>query len=203
MNERVFGLTPRELRQLRALRTPHGIQRALDAMQYHLADTAWSPRRVWREQTAHCLEAAIFAAAALRVLGYPPLILDLEGERDTDHVIAVFQRGSCWGAVAKSNFSGLQYREPVYRSVRELVMSYFDQYFNLRGQRTMRAFSRPQNLARFDRLHWMTAEKSVWFIPEYLVEIAHVPVVSTAMARRLHPVNARAKAAGLLGHVRK
>ena len=112
------AFTRRELRTLRALRSPRGVQRALDAMPYHLAPTAWSPRRVLREQTAHCLEGAIFAAVALRALGFPPLLLDLEAVQDTDHVVAVFRSRGHWGAIAKSNFSGLRYREPVYRSVR-------------------------------------------------------------------------------------
>ena len=127
------GFTPGEWRALRALRNPAGIQRALDAMPYHLARTAWSPRQVLRERTAHCLEGAIFAAAALRALGFPPLLLDLEAVQDTDHVLAVFQLDGRWGAIAKSNFTGLRYREPVYRGLRELVMSYFDGYMNLRG----------------------------------------------------------------------
>ena len=135
--------TPAELRRFRSLKTPHGIQRALDAMPYHLADSAWSPRRVLRENTSHCYEGALFAAAALRVLGYPPLILDLEAERDTDHVIAVYRVDGHWGSLAKSNYTGCRYREPVYRSLRELALSYFDTYFNLRGERTLRTFSRP------------------------------------------------------------
>src|SRR5881296_2942516 len=132
------GFSPRERRMLESLRTPAGVQRALDAMPYHLASTAWSPRRVLRERTAHCLEGAIFAAAALRVLGYPPLLLDFEAVQDSDHVIAVFRRRNHWGAIGKSNFSGMRYREPIYRSVRELAMSYFEGYVNLRGDRTLR-----------------------------------------------------------------
>src|SRR5271167_4989941 len=97
-----WDLTPAELRKLRALKTPHGIQRALDAMPYHLADSAWSPRRVLRENTSHCFEGALFAAAALRVNGHPPLILDLEADNDTDHVIAIYRIRGHWGAVAKS-----------------------------------------------------------------------------------------------------
>src|SRR5438552_17923016 len=103
---RANGFSPLELRNLRALKTPAGIQRFLDNLDYHLADTAWSPRRVLQERTAHCLEGAIFAAAALRVIGYPPLVIDLEAENDTDHVIAAYRLGEAWGAIAKSNDSG-------------------------------------------------------------------------------------------------
>jgi hypothetical protein len=152
------------------------------------------------DRTAHCLEAAIFAAAALRVLGHPPYLVDLEAEQDTDHVVAVFRARGHWGAIAKSNYSGLQYREPVYRSVRELVMSYFEQFFNLRGERTLRRYSRPVNLARFDRHNWMTSADDVWFIPEYLVDIPHVPVLTPAAARRLTRIDARSMAAGLTGY---
>jgi len=132
--------TPAELRKLRSLKTPHGIQRALNDMPYHLADTAWSPRRVLLENTSHCYEGALFAAAALRVNGYPPLLLDLEAEHDTDHVIAVYRVDGHWGAIAKSNYTGCRYREPVYRTLRELALSYFEVYFNLRGERTLRTF---------------------------------------------------------------
>src|SRR5216117_4337455 len=171
-----FGFTRRELRALRALRTPRGVQRALDAMPYHLADTAWSPRRVLGKRTAHCLEGAIFAAAALRVLGFPPLLLDLEAVQDTDHVLAVFRLRGHWGALAKSNFSGLRYREPVYRTLRELVMSYFEHYYNLKREKTLRNYSRPVNLRRFDAIAWMTAEEDVWTVPEYLCTIRHTPL---------------------------
>ncbi len=200
--DRVTGFTPRELRALRGLGDPAGIQRALDAMPYHLAGTAWSPRRVLRERTAHCLEGAIFAAAALRVLGFPPLLLDLEAVQDTDHVIAVFRLRGHWGAIAKSNFSGLRYREPVHRSLRELVMSYFDAYINLRGERTLRAFSRPVNLARFDRTRpgWAVADGDLWWIPEHLLEIRHTRLLSPAMIRALSRVDRRALAAGLVGY---
>jgi hypothetical protein len=200
--DRVTGFTPRELRALRGLGDPAGIQRALDAMPYHLAGTAWSPRRVLRERTAHCLEGAIFAAAALRVLGFPPLLLDLEAVQDTDHVIAVFRVRGHWGAIAKSNFSGLRYREPVHRSLRELVMSYFDGYINLRGERTLRAFSLPVNLARFDRTRpgWAVADGDLWWIPEHLLEIRHTRLLSPAMIRALSRVDRRALAAGLVGY---
>ncbi|MGH9544643.1 MAG: hypothetical protein ACRD23_05445, partial [Terriglobales bacterium] len=137
------SFTPAELRKLRSLKDPYGIQRFLDDMPYHLADTAWSPRRVLRENTAHCLEGAIFAAAALRANGFPPLLLDLEADHDTDHVLALYRVKGHWGVVAKSNYTGCRYREPVYRSLRELAMSFFNLYFNLRRERTLRTFSRP------------------------------------------------------------
>jgi hypothetical protein len=200
--DRHFGLTPREWRALRALGTPVGIQRALDAMPYHLAGSVWSPRRVLREGTAHCLEGAIFAAAALRVLGFAPLLLDLEAVQDTDHVIGVFKHRGHWGAIAKSNFSGLRFREPVYRTVRELVMSYFDDYINLRGERTLRAYSHPVSLARFDRSRrrWMTSEDDLWWIAEHLVGVPHTRLLTAGMTRNLSRVDRRSLRAGLVGY---
>jgi len=197
-----LGFTARELRRLRALRTPRGAQRALEAMPYHLAGTAWPPRRVLREGTAHCLEGAVFAAAALRVLGFPPPLLDLEAVQDTDHVIAVFRLRGRWGAIAKSNFSGLRYREPVYRTLRELVMSCFEGDVNLRGDRTLRAYSRPVNLARFDRAHpgWMAGEDEVWWIPQHLVRIPHRPLLTPAVIGGLSRVDRRSLQAGLVGY---
>jgi len=196
------GFTPAELRKLRSLKTPHGIQRALDAMPYHLADTAWSPRRVLAENTSHCYEGALFAAAALRANGYPPLIIDFEAEHDTDHVLAIYKVDGCWGAIAKSNYTGCRYREPVYRSLRELALSYFEVYFNLRGDRTLRSFSRPVHMKRFDPLHWMTTDKPVWFVAEYLLTIAHTPLITAAQAKRLHRLDRRSYRAGLLEHAK-
>jgi len=191
--------TARELRALRALRTPAGIQRFLDSLDYHLADTSWSPRRVLRERTAHCLEGAIFAAAALRVLGFPPLLLDMEAKQDTDHVIAIFKVRGHWGAVAQSNYAGCRWREPVYRSLRELAMSYFEDYYNMRGERSMRTYSRPVNLARFDKRHWMTSENNIWFIAEYLCDIPHIRLLKPAQERSLSRVDRRSFEAGLYG----
>src|SRR5262245_59349512 len=171
-------------------------------MPYHLARTAWSPRRVLRERTAHCLEGASFAAAALRVLGFPPLLLDLEAVQDTDHVVAAFRIGGRWGAIAKSNFAGLRYREPVYRSLRELVMSYFDGYMNLRGERTLRAYSRPVDLARFDRIHpgWMTGTGDLWWVAEHLAAIPHRALLTPAMIGSLSTVDRRSRSAALVGY---
>jgi hypothetical protein len=194
------SFTPAELRKLRSLKTPYGIQRFIDDMPYHLATSAWSPQRVLRERTAHCLEGAIFGAAALRAIGHRPLIVDLESEHDTDHVIAVYRERGHWGAVAKSNYAGLEYREPIHRTLRELTLSYFLLYFNLRRERTLRTFSLPVDLARFDRRGWMTSEKDVWYIPEYLLEISHTPLLTPGTAKRLHRVERRTYEAGLVGH---
>src|SRR5205085_1282523 len=179
----IRNFTPNEARTLRRLRTPAGVQRFLDDLPYHLADTAWSARMILRNGTAHCLEGAIFAAAALRVLGFPPLLWDLEADQDTDHVLALFRVRGFWGAVAKSNFTGCRYREPVYRTLRELAMSYFNIYFNLRGERTLRRYSQPVDLSRFDDRHWMTSERSIWFIAAYLRTIPHTPLLTSAQSR--------------------
>jgi hypothetical protein len=195
--------TASELRVLRALKSPAGIQRFLDDIPYHLAGTAWSPRRVLREKTAHCLEGAIFAAAALRALGFPPLILDLEADQDTDHVLAIFKMRGHWGAIAKSNFAGCRYREPVYRTLRELALSYFNTYFNLRGERTLRRYSRPVNLARFDDRHWMTSDKEIWFVAEYLCDIRHRPLLKRGLEKHLTRVDRRTWESEMVGHRKK
>ena len=155
-----------------------------------------------REETAHCLEGAIFAAAALRVLGFPPLIWDLEADHDTDHVLAIYKLRGCWGAVAKSNFNGCRGREPVYRTLRELAMSYFHVYFNLRGERTLRRYSRPVDLARFDDRNWMMSEKDVWFIAEYLCEIPHTELLTRTQLKRLTRVDPRTIKGEIVGHRR-
>jgi hypothetical protein len=198
-----FGFTPKEWRKLRSLKDPHGIQRFLDAMPYHLADTAWSPRVALRENTAHCFEGAMLAAAALRVNGFKPLVFDLEAERDTDHVVAIYQINGHWGAVAKSNFTGCRYREPVYRSLRELAMSYFEVYFNLRKERSLRTFSRPVNLTRFDGKEWMTTEKALWFVSDYLYTISHYKLLRAGMAKRLYRLDDRSFRAGCVDRAEK
>ena len=199
----LFDFSRAELRKLRALKTPAGVQRFLDQLPYNLSFTARSPKNVLHDRTASCLEGGIFAAAALRVLGFPPLIFDLEAEQDTDHVVAIFKVRGHWGAVAKSNFTGCRYREPVYRTLRELAMSYFNVYFNLRGERTLRRYSRPVNLARFDSQNWMTTDKPVWFIAEYLCEISHTPLLRSTMEKNLTRVDSRTFAGEMVGHRKK
>ncbi|HVN02855.1 MAG TPA: hypothetical protein VMT86_00480 [Bryobacteraceae bacterium] len=199
------GFSRDELAILRRLKTPEKIQSFLDSeIGYNKeprGPTCRSPRRVLRDHVAHCMEGALFAAAALRVQGFPPLLLDLEAVRDDDHVLAIFQQNGHWGAIAKSNYSGLRFREPVYRTLRELAISYFEHYYNLAGEKTLRNYSRPVNLRRFDRIGWMTAEDDVWEIPNYLLAIAHIPLLPPRLTRRLNHVDARLQAAGRLGGV--
>jgi hypothetical protein len=198
-----FGLTNRELGTLRGLSTPEKIQRFLDQIPYNLepdGDTARSPRRVLRDRTAHCFEGAVFAAAALRVGGAPPLVVDLESVRDDDHVIAPYRVREHWGAIAMSKFAGLRFREPVYRTLRELVLSYFEHYYNDDGEKTLRSYSRPVDLARFDAIGWMTAEDDVWPISDHLFRVAHLPVVPPAYARRRHWMDPRLYEAGYVGY---
>ena len=187
----------------RSLKTPEKIQIFLDReIAYNKerdGPTCRSPRRVLRDRTGHCMEGALFAAAALRMLGYPPLLIDLEAIRDDDHVLAVYQRDGCWGSIAKSNYSGLRHREPVFRTLRELVMSYFEHYFNLEREKTLRKYSRPVNLARFDASRWMTTEEDVWIVPEHLCVISHQPLLTRSQIRRLGRVDDRIFAAGLAG----
>src|SRR5207237_7704810 len=194
-------LTTAELETFRRrLNTPTRVQAYLDDIPYNTeldGETFRSPRRVLSDRTANCIEGAVLAAAALRVQGEPPLIMDLTAVHDEDHVIAVQRRRCLWGAIGTSKFTGLRARQPVYRTLRELAMSYFEHYFNLEGELTLRGHGRPVNLARFDRLHWMTSAVDLWPIAEHLARIPHVPRVRAAPAGGPPAGAARRRAAEL------
>jgi hypothetical protein len=194
-----FGLPPENLRELRALKTPTRIQRFIDALEYQYADTAWSPQRALRERKGHCLEGALLAAAALRLNGHPPLLMDLEGERDDDHVVAIYREHGLWGSIAKSNFAGLRFRAPIYRTLRELALSYFEHYYNLRGERTLRTYSRAVDLARLDSRQWMTSEEDVWCVADLLISARHYPLIPGKVARALPRLDRRSFEAGMHG----
>jgi hypothetical protein len=201
------GFTRAELSTLRQLNRPEKIQRFLDdEIAYNKekdGETCRSPRRVLRDRLAHCAEGAFFAAAALRVHEYPPLIVDLEAVRDDDHLLAVFRQDGRWGAIAKSNYAGLRFREPVYRNIRELVMTYFEHYYNLQGEKTLRTFStRPVNLSRFDKTRWMTREDDLWDICEYFYSVKHTRILTLPMERRRRRMDRRSFQAGLTGSVK-
>jgi hypothetical protein len=182
------------------LTSPAGIQAFLDSIPYSADDYYRCPLRVLRDRTAHCFDGAMFAAMALRRIGYPPLILDmLSNGRDDEHLLALFKDAGCWGAVAKSNFVGLRFREPVYRTIRELVMSYFEQYYNLEREKTLRGYTGPLNLKSFDRLNWMTADETMERIAQRTDEIRRVMLIDAETEKRLSLVDERSYKAGLIG----
>jgi len=179
----MFGFTKEELAVFKKLNTPKKIQDFLNNIPANFerdGETSLSPRRVLRENKAHCMEGAMFAAAALRFHGFPPLVVDLTAVKDDDdHVITVFKHNNHWGAISKTNHAVLRYREPVYKTIRELVMSYFHEYFtNHDGKKTLRSYSLPVDLSRFDGKGWMTSEEDVWFVPEYLLDVPHKAILS-------------------------
>lgn len=179
-----------ERKILRSLSTPAKIQDFLNSLRFRIIgdnQTCHSPRLVLRHREAQCVEGAMFAAAVLRFHGHRPLIVDLVSTaQDQDHVITVFEIDGCWGAISKTNHGVLRYREPVYRSIRELVMSYFHEYFlQSNRKKTLRSFSKPVNLSRFDRQQWETSEEPIWYVPEYLLTIPHSPILNRSQIARL------------------
>src|SRR5580765_6041666 len=171
-----LGLTPRAFALLRRLDTPHKIQAYLLALKQnfeHDGESCRTVREVIRSGRAHCIEGAMLAAAALWVHGEPPLVLDMRAEHDFDHVVAIFKRNGCWGAISKTNGIGLRWRDPVYRSLRELAMSYFHEYYNKRDHKTLRTFSRPYDLRRMKPEKWVTAEDGAWELVDALEAMRH------------------------------
>jgi hypothetical protein len=194
------ALTASERRIMARLTTPHAIQDILDEFAYSAESVYRCPLRVLREGIAHCFDGALFAAAALRCLNYPPLILDIvPNDRDDDHLLALYKKDGHWGAVAKSNFVGLRFREPVYRTLRELVMSYFEQYYNTEREKTMRGYTVPLNLQAFDKTNWMIRDEPLEDIARRLDEIRRVSVLTPAMIAALSPMDERSYKAGLMG----
>jgi hypothetical protein len=156
---------------------------------------------VLRQRKAHCLDGGFFAAAALRRLGYPPLLVDLlpDPGMDDDHILAIFKRNGHYGAVAKSNFSGLRFRDPIYRSLRELVLSYFEDFYNLNGVKTLRYYTPPANLARFDVIGWEWNDACLMEIEDYLNTLKRYPLITADMAANLNVMDPLAYQAGMLG----
>jgi hypothetical protein len=194
------ALTESEHRFISALTTPAKIQAFLDEVPYSTEHIYRCPLRVLRERIAHCFDGALFAAAMLRRLGYPPLIIDLlPSERDDDHMLAIYKRRRHWGAIAKSNFVGLRFREPIYRTLRELVMSYFEQFYNVERAKTLRSYTLPLNLKAFDALDWMTRDDFLEHISRRLDGIRKVPVLTQPMISALSLIDERSYQAGLMG----
>ena len=173
------------------LNSPQKIQDYLNTLEFNFekkVDTCRSPRMLIRTGLAHCMEGALFAAAALEFHGEKPLVLDLRSSAqplDVDHVITVFKKFGCFGAISKTNHAVLRYREPVYKSTRELAMSFFHEYFLSGGEKTMREYSRLLDLTRFDDIEWRTSEKDLFQIPNFLDNIRHYPIVNAKQIKNL------------------
>ena len=194
------ALTRTEARTIAGLKTPCRIQLFLDSLDYGTETVYRAPLRVLRERTCQCFDGAVFAAALLRRLEYPALLVDLlPNRRDDDHVLALFQQDGHWGAIAKSNFAGLRFREPVYRDLRELIMSYFEQYYNLHAEKTLRGYTRPLDLKTFDSRQWMTRDETMDLISERLDGTRRVSLLTRPMIIRLCKVDERSFRAGLHG----
>lgn len=188
----MFGFNQQEMKLLHTLNSPVKIQDYLETLKINFKDTCMSPRRVLREKKAHCIEGAMLATAALWINGERPLVLDLKAvDHDEDHAVTVFRRNGCWGAISKTNHAVLRYREPVYRNIRELVMSYFHEYFMNDGKKTLRQYSAPLDLSRFIKRGWTTVEEDIWYIPEYLDNMPHWPILNRqalATLRKADPI---------------
>jgi len=191
--------TKDEIGFFKTINDPDKIQGFLDSIDYNPNYECRSPRWIIRKRSAHCFEGALFAAAALQFIGYRPLIVDMKAYNDDDHVIAVFKEADHWGAVAKSNFTTLRYREPVYRSLRELVMSYFDFYFNIAGDKSLRSYSLPLDLAIYKSRHWATTDEDLEYIGDKLEKIRHYPVVNNKMIKNLKKASDTMLKAGMMG----
>jgi hypothetical protein len=199
MKNSIAPWTPAERKILSALDTPTKIQQWLNGIAYDPEPGTASPRVVMRERKANCFEGALFAAAALRFHGHPPLIVDMRSWNDDDHVLAVFRERKSWGCVAKSNFTVLRFREPIYRTIRELMLSYFDVYFNAIGQKTLRGYSVPFDLSRFDAQGWMTTEEDISDLGDALDRARHYPMLTPAQLRGLQIADPDLVKAGLMG----
>lgn len=194
------ALRPKERSLLGRLTTPAAIQAYLDRLPYSPGRQYRSPLSVVRDRTAHCYDGAVFAAAALNLLGNPPMIVNMfSTSRDDEHLVALYRRFGAWGAVGKSNFVGLRFREPVHRTLRELMLSYFEQYYNVAREKTFRSYTRPLHLTGFDSLSWMTDDRIMEQIAGRLSGMHRYPVLTRGMARELSPVDQRSYLAGLHG----
>jgi hypothetical protein len=193
------GWSNEERKLLDSLDNPDKVQAFLDSIDYNPSYECRSPRWVIKKRSAHCFEGALFAAAALQHQGYSPVIVDMKAENDDDHVIAVFKKDGYWGAVAKSNFTSLRYREPVYKSLRELIMSYFDFFFNSEGYKSLRSYSLPFDLSLFESKEWRTTDDDLEYIGDKIESLHHFPVVTGKQIKKLFPASESMLQAGLLG----
>jgi hypothetical protein len=192
--------TADERRVFRSLTSPYKIQQFLDTVGYSAESRYRCPRAVLNDRKAHCFDGAVFAAAMLSRLGHRPRIVDMQAIRDDDHVIAVFEKNGRFGAIAKSNFVGLRYREPLYRDIRELVMSYFESFYNIKKEKTLRQFTAPLDLSRYEGYEF--SEEMMERIGARLSDVPVTKLMTPAQVRALQRVDDRTYKAGLLGAVK-
>lgn len=174
---------------MQKLNTPAKVQDFLNGLKFNFegdgGQTLKSPVRILREKNAHCLEGALLGAYILSLHGHKPLLLHLKTTKgDFDHVVALFKEGGLWGALSKTNHGVLRYREPVYKSIRELVMSYFHEYFLDNGRKTLRRYSRPLDLNVFEK-GWELDEEDLWGIDEELDKIKHYDIAPKKVFKKL------------------
>lgn len=197
-----FGLNAKEKAVFQRLRTPIHIQNFLDSMPVNWekkGETCMSPRRVLRAHKMHCMEGAMFAAAALWLHGEKPLLLDLRAKGDDDHVVALYKRNGYWGALSKTNHASLRFRDPIYTTIREIALSYFHEYFSdVTGKKVLREYSaRPFDLACFGT-YWMTSEDDLFEIPTAVDTARHVQIVPRTNVRFLRNADSMERKAGKL-----
>ncbi len=193
-------LTPQEHLILSGLDSPLKIQAFLNIIPYSEDEFYRCPLRLLRDWKGHCFDGALFAAMALRRLGRPPILLELvPNERDDDHVLALFRDYGGWGAIAQSNFTGLRYREPVYHSQRELVMSYFEDHVNVAGEKTLRGYRGPFLLKLYDSLDWMVSDEGLENLSAAMDRYPIHPIINPEMAANLSTADRRSLEAALLG----
>lgn len=181
------------------LSTPIKIQDYLDTVPINFekrGDTHYSPQMVLKHNKAHCIEAALFAAAALWYHGHKPLIMDLQATSgDYDHVVALYKTNGYWGAISKSNHATIRYRDPVYKTVRELALSYFHEWFpEATRVRTLRSYSAPLNMKKFGA-DWITSSEDLWWIDKELDKQKHFPIAplqNLKHARKADPMEIKA-----------
>ena len=199
--KKIFSWSSDERKVIRTLTSPIRIQHFLDGVKYSTESRYRSPRTVLKDKKAHCFDGAVFAAAMLSRIGYAPLIVDMQAVRDDDHVIAVFKKNGKFGAIAKSNFVGLRFREPIYRDVHELVMSYFESFYNLDKEKTLRQFTIPLDLSKYPHFEF---DDDV--MEEIGLKLSYIPVtrlMTTVQIRSLQKVDERSYRAGMIGSVKK
>ncbi len=197
----LFPLPPEISDVFHTFNSPVDVQSYLDATPYSPEDRNRCPLNVVKDRLAHCLDGGLFAALGLRYLGYPPIIVDLQSEDglDDDHVLAVYQLDGLWGAIAKSNFNGLRLREPVFRSMRELAMSYFEDYYNVNGIKSLRYYTVPLDLSRLDPFNWMSEDTGADEIERILKHRRKTGLVPNQIIGRFNRVDELSYQAGMIG----